>query len=91
MSITELPPPSYMLEFLRQKLNRGVMVAWINADLLNRADCDVRKSVVLYDEHQVFVMALGTSVSPALFRERLALITDSLIRAGVRYYSVGAK
>jgi hypothetical protein len=90
-SITELPAADDVLDMLRQTLNRGVMVAWINADLANRADCDVRKSIVLYDADRVFVMALGTSVSPALFRERLDLVVDSMSAYGIRYYSVGIK
>ena len=90
-SITELPAADNVLDMLRHTLNRGVMVAWINADLVNRADCDVRKSIVLYDADRVFVMALGTSVSPALFRERLDLVVESMSAAGIRYYSVGVK
>jgi hypothetical protein len=90
-SITELPAADNLLDTLRASLNRGVMVQWINADLFNRADCDVRKSIVLYDVDRVFVMALSTSVTPALFRERLDLVVDSMTAAGIRYYSVGVK
>lgn len=38
--------------------NRALMVAWINADLLNRAHHDVRKSVVLLDGDKDFVCAV---------------------------------
>lgn len=41
-------------------VNQGVMVAWINADLLNRASHDVRKSIVLYDVDGDFVYAAGS-------------------------------
>jgi hypothetical protein len=90
-SITELTPAGDVLDMLRQSLNRGVMVQWINADLVNRADCDVRKSIVLYDADRVFVMALGTSVTPDLFRDRINLVASSMAAAGIRYYSVGVK
>jgi hypothetical protein len=87
--IAELPVGDGMGDVMRSELNRGVMVAWINADLMNRADCDVRKSIVLYDADRVFVMALGTSVTPEIFRDRMPLVADSMARAGVRYWSVG--
>jgi hypothetical protein len=87
--LTELHAGNDITDMIRDNLNRGVMVAWINADLLNRADCDVRRSVVLYDADRVFVMALGTSVTPEIFRDRMPLVADSMARAGVRYWSVG--
>jgi hypothetical protein len=87
--LTELPAGAGMGDAMRSELNRGVMVAWINADLMNRADCDIRKSIVLYDADRVFVMALGTSVTPEIFRDRMSLVADSMARAGVRYWSVG--
>jgi hypothetical protein len=87
--IRELPADGDMLDALRRTLNRGVMVAWINADLINRAGCDVRKSIVLWDSERNFVMALAPAITPALFRERLPLVTDSMHRAGIRYWSVG--
>lgn len=87
--LIEITAGADIMDAMRSELNRGVMVAWINADLMNRADCDVRKSVVLYDESRVFVMALGTGVTPDIFRERMSLVSDSMARAGVRYWSVG--
>lgn len=42
---------------LQREVNKSLMVAWINADLLNRASCDVRKSVVLYDADTRFTMS----------------------------------
>ena len=87
--LTELHAGNDITDMIRDNLNRGVMVAWINADLMNRADCDVRRSVVLYDADRVFVMALGVSVTPDIFRDRMPLVADSMARAGVRYWSVG--
>jgi hypothetical protein len=68
------------------------MVSWINRDLLNRADCDVRKSVVFYDADRVFMMALSAEVTPAGFRERLETLPNAIAaarRLGARYWSAG--
>lgn len=81
-------------DMIRVTLNRGLMVDWINRDLFNRADCDVRKSVVFYDADRVFVMALGTAVTPAMFRDRIETMPNvvaSMARIGIRYYSIGVK
>jgi hypothetical protein len=88
-TLTELVAGDDITDMIRNNLNRGVMIQWINADLFNRADCDVRKSIVLYDDARVFVMALGTSVTPDIFRDRAPLVADSMARAGIRYWSVG--
>jgi hypothetical protein len=77
---------------LVQKLNKGLMVAWINADLLNRAGCDIRKSVVMLDEDYTFVMALPASVTPDEFAARLELLPGTVAamrRIGIRYWSHG--
>ena len=47
-------------DVLYREMNTGLMVAWINADLLNRASHDVRKSIVLYDMDGDFVYAAGS-------------------------------
>jgi hypothetical protein len=88
-TLTELVAGDDITDMIRNNLNRGVMIQWINADLFNRADCDVRKSIVLYDADRVFVMALGTSVTPDIFRDRAPLVADLMSRAGIRYWSVG--
>ena len=90
-TITELPDVTDVTEMIRRTLNRGLMVDWINRDLMNRADCDVRRSVVLYDADRVFVMALGVSVTPDIFRNRVDLVAETMNRAGIRYYSIGVK
>jgi hypothetical protein len=93
-TIAELPSDDDLFAPLRQSLNAGAMVQWINADLVNRADCDVRKSVVFYDADRVFMMALGTSVTPGMFRDRLDSLPNAIAaayRIGVRYYSIGVK
>lgn len=66
----------------RQKVNRDLMAAWINADLLNRAWGDVRTSTVFYDDAKVFVAALPRGCASP---EILAKLYD----VGVRYWSEG--
>lgn len=70
------------LDPLVRKANKALMVAWINADLLNRAQHDVRKSVVLYDAHGCFVYALKELPDPEL-------LVQLRERSVVRYWSKG--
>ncbi|WP_457066755.1 hypothetical protein [Mycobacteroides abscessus] len=67
---------------LRSKVNRDLMVAWINADLVNRAWGDVRTSTVFYDDAKVFVTALPRGCASP---EILVKFHD----IGVRYWSEG--
>jgi hypothetical protein len=76
---------------MRAAMNRGLMVGWINADLIERAGCDVRRSVVLYDEDGLFVHACDAGLSGSAFADRLDRMTEQLFSAGVRFYSVGVK
>lgn len=66
-------------------VNRELMVMWINADLLNRADCDVRTSVVFYDALQSFVAAVPGVASD----EQVERLLGALYGAGVRFWSRG--
>jgi hypothetical protein len=77
---------------LIKSLNKGLMVAWINADLIERAGCDIRKSVVMLDEDYKFIMALPASLTPAEFIDRLAAQPNTVAamhRIGIRYWSHG--
>lgn len=68
----------------RQKVNRDLMVAWINADLVNRAWGDVRTSTVFYDDAKVFVTALPRGgASPEILAK--------LHEVGVCYWSEGVR
>lgn len=49
---------------MRREINHNLMVAWINADLLNRCDRDVRRSLVLYDADGVFMYACPPCFEP---------------------------
>lgn len=70
---------------MRAQINQDLMVAWINADLVNRAWGDVRTSTVFYDEAKVFVTALPWNVD---FSDRSA---QALYDTGIRYWSQGVR
>lgn len=72
-----------------RQLNRGAMVQWINDDLMNRAGCDVRKSVVLYDAERHFVIALPASLSVEDFLARADGVAAEFARLGITYWSRG--
>ena len=67
---------------LHRKANESLMVAWINAKLLERMQHDVRKSVVLYDKDRCFVYALAELPNDHMMRQ-LRELTE------VRFYSKG--
>jgi hypothetical protein len=66
---------------MRREFNRGLMVAWINADLINRARHDVRKSFVYYDNAGVFVIAM--------FRGPEEIGNEVFEQLNIRYWSKG--
>lgn len=70
---------------MRRQINTGLMVQWINADLINRADHDVRHSLVFYDIDKMFVAALPPIFGPTPNEGLVAALLD----AGVRFYSTG--
>lgn len=88
MKLTEITDTDPM----RATINRGLMVDFINRDLIYRASCDVRRSVVLYDADRMFVHAID--MTRAEFADQLAtndVLTDQLIGAGVKFWSIGVK
>jgi len=74
---------------MRSTVNRGLMVSWINADLIERASCDVRRSIVLYDADGMFVHALDAGIGHSYFAEILHTMADGLENAGVTSWSIG--
>lgn len=70
------------LSAMQRELNQGLMVAFINADLLQRAHLDVRTSTVLYDESRTFTFATGETLSDA----QLQQLYNS---TSIRYWSRG--
>jgi hypothetical protein len=87
---TVIELPANMRDPLRRSLNRGVMVQWINADLMDRCGNDVRKSIVFYDDAGVFETALPASQWGQLSEELQAEFLAKLYAlTPVRYYSKG--
>jgi hypothetical protein len=94
MSDTVQPLPKSddsLLGPLRAKMNKGLMVQWINADLLNRMGHDVRKSIVFYDDMQTFETALTQADWEALGDKRETFLEMLAARTPVRYWSKGVK
>lgn len=79
-AVTELDPKA--LSPMQRKVNKELMVAFINADLAERAALDVRRSTVFYDGSRTFVYA-----------DREAPAQDVLDRLGettsIRFWSKG--
>jgi len=97
MTLTPLPKPDDpIFGPLRRKLTKGIMVQWINADLIHRAGCDVRRSIVLWDADGDFVMALPASLDKATFLARISedgpcgdTLRANLERLGIQHWTVG--
>ncbi|HJT94044.1 MAG TPA: hypothetical protein VJ777_19280 [Mycobacterium sp.] len=84
-TIVELP--DNLRDPMRRKVNKDLMVAWINADLLNRASHDVRTSLVFYDDAGVFVAAAAPGIAVlSNFGEILRKLYE---QTTVRYYTKG--
>ena len=79
-TVTEIRPRD--LDPMIRTANRGLMVMFINRNLLGRADLDVRHSIVFYDEHRMFEAAVATLPEAATLQ---ALYE----RTAVRYWSRG--
>ena len=77
MAITEMTDANPM----SREINRGVMVAYINADLLQRANLDVRTSIVFYDEDGDFSCAVEEMPDESVLSELEAV--------GIAYWSKG--
>ena len=70
------------VDLLVREANRGLMVMFINHNLLERANLDVRHSVVFYDERHVFEYAMTELPDEETQRKLLAHTT-------VRYWAKG--
>jgi hypothetical protein len=79
---TVIELPADMRDPMRREINQGLMVRFINNDLLNNASLDVRKSIVLYDDAGVFEFAVSNMPNAELL-QRLYDGTN------VRYWSKG--
>ena len=65
-----------------REINRGQMVAFINADLINRCNLDVRTSIVLYDADRDVRYAVAEMPDETV----MAALHE---RAGIAYWSKG--
>jgi hypothetical protein len=65
---TVIELPEHLRHAMRREANEGLMVLFINADLLNRCNLDVRTSVVLYDDAGLFEYAMNTMPDAALLQ-----------------------
>lgn len=70
------------LDPMIREVNKGLMVAWINRELLDRASHDVRKSIVLLDGDKTFVHAVMELPDEATLQR---LYDDTV----VEFWSVG--
>lgn len=84
--IAELP--ENLRSPMRRKVNKGLMVAFINRDLLNRAKLDVRSSIVLYDDAGVFEAAIDPTTWESFVAHDVAVqaLHD---QSGIHYWSKG--
>lgn len=67
---------------MRRRINREQMVAFINADLINRCNLDVRRSIVLYNADRNFRYAVAEMPDDTT----MAALHE---RAGIAYWSKG--
>ena len=74
------PQPSAM----HVELQRSLAIAYINADLVNRAKCNVNRSIILYDKDGDVAAVLP--VDEQLPNET---VQRRLVAAGIRSWSVG--
>lgn len=70
------------LSAMQREVNEGLMVHFINNDLVNRASLDVRTSIVFYDEAKVFKYATESLPDP----ETLQRLGES---SSIRFWSSG--
>jgi hypothetical protein len=82
-TVVEVAPSTQMTEMQRE-VNRGLMVGWINRDLMKRFGCDVLRSQVFYDADGVFAYAL-----PAGERLDAEQLRQTRARTSIRYFSKG--
>lgn len=75
---------------IARRVNHGLMVAWINHRLIERAGHDVRTSVVLYDEDKLFEQCLPDDWPYGEDLNNLPQeVQERLHDAGIHYWSKG--
>lgn len=72
------------LSALHRQMNKSLMVAWINQDLINRAQNDVDRSIILYDADKDFAFATRVELDEDTWQMLIE-------RTPIRYWSKGVK
>ena len=83
-NVLEMKPRQTSSPMVRA-VNQGLMVAWINHDLLERSHLDVRTALVIYDEEGDFLYALPPVMGPVPNPG----LQNALMNVGGRFYSTG--
>lgn len=68
---------------MQREFNKGMMVAYINRDIVSRSHLDVRKSYVYYDADKDFKLALANEL------EGPGVDQELLDKVGIKYWSKG--
>jgi hypothetical protein len=76
---------------LRKQANKHLMVAWINARLLDRMGHDVRRSIVFYDDAGTFETALLPEEFDALGDKREEFLQRLYAATPIRFWSKGVQ
>lgn len=72
-------------DFMLAAVNKGLMIDWINADLVNRANNDIRSSIVFYDEYRMFMAAIPGPASD----QDMQRLGEGLYNVGIHFWSRG--
>lgn len=81
MATAEIFPKRDFSPLIRQ-MNRAMFVSWVNADLLNRHQNDVDKSIMLFDADKDFAFATRVEMDEEMWD---MLLTST----SIRYWSQG--
>lgn len=81
---TVIELPKDMRDPMRREMNKGLMVRFINAELLDRCHLDIRHSFVFYDDAGLFEYALPELPDDAMLQR----LYD---KTNVRYWTKGIK
>lgn len=91
-TVVELPKrDNDLLGNMVRNANKDLMVSWINADLINRAGHDVRKSIVFYDAEGYFETALLPSQWDQLGDKRETFLERLAGATRIRFWSKGVR
>jgi hypothetical protein len=91
-TVVELPARTGLAAQIGKQMQRGLMVAWINADLANRGANDVDRSQIFYDADGDFLSAIPGDTWDRLAEESQRIVLQALYdENGVRFTSRGLR